>query len=190
MGRKNRPGISPSPSCTMRQEPVAFVRPFRASLPAQASSTRFHLPNPLGPVAAKKTSSLPETSLRSHGDGFAGEFHPCSCVRPRGQPADTRSPNGHNDNTTGSFCQMASSETEETYKKEERIASLPLLVTLLFFPAAFGKTTGAVPDTPIRSSLGRYPADGCKAGKTNPWLSRSIQHVRHPPRRLPGLYGR
>lgn len=76
-----------------------------------------------------------------------------------------------------------------TYKKEERIASLPLLVTLLF-PAAFGRTSGAVPDTPIRSSLGRYPADGCKAGKTNPWLSRSIRHVRHPPHRLPGLYGR
>ena len=96
-GQENRPGF-PGLSCAARQEPVAAARPFRASLPAQAYKRC------VSPSQAQ-AQWLQETPLCHYGDGFAGELHPCSCVRPRSPSVGTRSPSGHNHTLFGGFCQ-------------------------------------------------------------------------------------
>ena len=97
-GRKTRPGILSSPSCTIRQEPVALVRPFRASLSAEASNRALRLPRQL----PSGLWSAPLPSRRRVRRGIS----PRSYVRPRKRPAGTRSPNGPYHTPSRGFCQF------------------------------------------------------------------------------------
>ena len=66
----------------------------------QASSPAF--PG-FGPVAVGRRAG-PGGALRHHGGGSAGEFHPCSCVRPRLSSASPRVPSPY-DTAPAPRCQ-------------------------------------------------------------------------------------
>ena len=186
-----RPGLSARLPCSQRRPKPGPVPARDAKHPwfsrsrsgqvfrlrRQASSPAF--PG-FGPVAVGRRAG-PGGALRHHGGGSAGEFHPCSCVRPRLSSASPRVPSPY-DTAPAPRCQD---------RKGAPPQAAPGSTPPFFIPFAnSGRTTAAAPGTPPRKSPGTPRAGGCRAGRTSPPPCRSSRLSRRPPRRPPCRCGR